>query len=115
MFSSSCRCCCSSWGLPFGGGFDGRTDGGRSLLFGRSLLGGRFGCAFGGGVLGRSATGDRKSTRLNSSHQIISYAVFCLKKKIHRPILAFLSQTHLDYEPRSSRTAPVTAFPTVEG
>src|SRR5258708_18077970 len=29
----------------------------------------------------RSAVGDRKSTRLNSSHQIISYAVFCLKKK----------------------------------
>src|SRR5258708_28448455 len=32
-------------------------------------------------------TEDRKSTRLNSSHQIISYAVFCLKKKtsiIHR-------------------------------
>src|SRR5258708_17242965 len=27
--------------------------------------------------------GDRKSTRLNSSHQIISYAVFCLKKKIY--------------------------------
>src|SRR5574341_2474345 len=25
--------------------------------------------------------GDRKSTRLNSSHQLISYAVFCLKKK----------------------------------
>src|SRR5258708_24434890 len=29
----------------------------------------------------RLAEGDRKSTRLNSSHQIISYAVFCLKKK----------------------------------
>src|SRR5258708_21497721 len=28
-----------------------------------------------------TATEDRKSTRLNSSHQIISYAVFCLKKK----------------------------------
>src|SRR5438552_13399008 len=32
---------------------------------------------------------DRKSTRLNSSHQISSYAVFCLKKKndldLHRP------------------------------
>src|SRR5258708_24592747 len=28
-----------------------------------------------------AAIGDRKSTRLNSSHQIISYAVFCLKKK----------------------------------
>src|SRR2546422_6000914 len=28
---------------------------------------------------------DRKSTRLNSSHGYISYAVFCLKKKKHRP------------------------------
>src|SRR5258708_11348597 len=32
---------------------------------------------------------DRKSTRLNSSHQIISYAVFCLKKK--KKILACTS------------------------
>src|SRR5258708_20497374 len=30
---------------------------------------------------GRTRFRDRKSTRLNSSHQIISYAVFCLKKK----------------------------------
>src|SRR2546430_17442349 len=30
---------------------------------------------------GRSAPLDRKSTRLNSSHSQISYAVFCLKKK----------------------------------
>src|SRR5207244_13451070 len=29
----------------------------------------------------KGETRDRKSTRLNSSHQIISYAVFCLKKK----------------------------------
>src|SRR5438270_3739537 len=29
----------------------------------------------------KSATTDRKSTRLNSSHSQISYAVFCLKKK----------------------------------
>src|SRR5258708_27652563 len=29
----------------------------------------------------RERISDRKSTRLNSSHQIISYAVFCLKKK----------------------------------
>src|SRR5438034_4972096 len=28
-------------------------------------------------------TADRKSTRLNSSHTVISYAVFCLKKKRH--------------------------------
>src|SRR3712207_6993913 len=31
---------------------------------------------------------DRKSTRLNSSHANISYAVFCLKKKISTPDLA---------------------------
>src|SRR5690349_22867556 len=31
--------------------------------------------------------GDRKSTRLNSSHVEISYAVFCLKKKTHNNIL----------------------------
>src|SRR5256885_13333763 len=30
---------------------------------------------------GAGALGDRKSTRLNSSHLVISYAVFCLKKK----------------------------------
>src|SRR5256885_9978448 len=29
---------------------------------------------------------DRKSTRLNSSHLVISYAVFCLKKKKHRVV-----------------------------
>src|SRR2546426_5960236 len=30
-----------------------------------------------------TSRGDRKSTRLNSSHLVISYAVFCLKKKNH--------------------------------
>src|SRR5256885_9558909 len=30
---------------------------------------------------GHALHGDRKSTRLNSSHLVISYAVFCLKKK----------------------------------
>src|SRR2546422_7234271 len=34
--------------------------------------------------LGRLLEGDRKSTRLNSSHGYISYAVFCLKKKKNR-------------------------------
>src|SRR5258708_10647271 len=38
---------------------------------------------------------DRKSTRLNSSHQIISYAVFCLKKK--KNIVLSRSTTHRDY------------------
>src|SRR2546426_3290558 len=32
-------------------------------------------------VPGKGGEGDRKSTRLNSSHLVISYAVFCLKKK----------------------------------
>src|SRR2546430_8088260 len=36
---------------------------------------------------GRDAL-DRKSTRLNSSHSQISYAVFCLKKKKNQPQLA---------------------------
>src|SRR2546422_8379422 len=37
-----------------------------------------------GSRLRPSASGDRKSTRLNSSHGYISYAVFCLKKKKKR-------------------------------
>src|SRR5271170_8272301 len=36
-----------------------------------------------GGSPGRVPPADRKSTRLNSSHEWISYAVFCLKKKKH--------------------------------
>src|SRR5947207_8606246 len=44
-----------------------------SCLFGKTRT-----C--GGGRMRRS-TRDRKSTRLNSSHTVISYAVFCLKKK----------------------------------
>src|SRR2546430_5764832 len=46
----------------------------------RLLLSDHRGCLFGGE--GEPAeSGDRKSTRLNSSHSQISYAVFCLKKK----------------------------------
>src|SRR5436305_12112242 len=35
---------------------------------------------------------DRKSTRLNSSHVRISYAVFCLKKKTQNPLTVKLAQ-----------------------
>src|SRR5256885_17017028 len=35
----------------------------------------------GGSCRGEDGARDRKSTRLNSSHLVISYAVFCLKKK----------------------------------
>src|SRR3712207_8930526 len=41
---------------------------------------------------------DRKSTRLNSSHANISYAVFCLKKNKPRPDLAYVS-THTPQPP----------------
>src|SRR5438034_3333284 len=37
--------------------------------------------AFGRSWTARHSSRDRKSTRLNSSHTVISYAVFCLKKK----------------------------------
>src|SRR5256885_3013144 len=39
---------------------------------------------------------DRKSTRLNSSHLVISYAVFCLKKKKHITQPSHLAALHLD-------------------
>src|SRR5258708_17312339 len=42
---------------------------------------------------------DRKSTRLNSSHQIISYAVFCLKKK---------KTTNTLYSPHSGSHRPLS-------
>src|SRR5437899_8963105 len=52
--------------------------------------------------LGRCAPnlprGDRKSTRLNSSHLGISYAVFCLKKKKNK--LANSVVSHSDTEPK---------------
>src|SRR5258708_14192320 len=38
---------------------------------------------------------DRKSTRLNSSHQIISYAVFCLKKKMLTIRRDFVVSSHM--------------------
>src|SRR2546427_8173039 len=38
---------------------------------------------------------DRKSTRLNSSHSQISYAVFCLKKKKKQTIMSYRQPMHL--------------------
>src|SRR5438132_9957129 len=54
-------------GVPLGGGAVGGPAGMRDT--GRSVH--------------RRTSQDRKSTRLNSSHTVISYAVFCLKKKKH--------------------------------
>src|SRR5256885_8226974 len=49
----------------------------------RDMLGGRLPdiTAIKAGVTKYASKRDRKSTRLNSSHLVISYAVFCLKKK----------------------------------
>src|SRR2546426_1664113 len=51
-----------------GGRADGRTGGKGQLITGRDYA-------------AQANIIDRKSTRLNSSHLVISYAVFCLKKK----------------------------------
>src|SRR5256885_5521267 len=57
---------------------------------------------------------DRKSTRLNSSHLVISYAVFCLKKKSHRLRSRMLTQLPcLAPSPARSQTLYEVARPTV--
>src|SRR3970282_1680981 len=72
---------------------------------------------FGEARSGRGTAQDRKSTRLNSSHITISYAVFCLKKKKHianvahaflrcgcdRRLLPPRSHTRLIAQPRRRR------------
>src|SRR5688500_20110920 len=54
-----------------------------SASIGNNILG-QFGMMGRFGDVVREKSGDRKSTRLNSSHLVISYAVFCLKKKSAR-------------------------------
>src|SRR2546430_7433269 len=70
--------------FPYTTLFRSLVDGGGQLL----VAVGRFGALQGhraphprGGRGARPREADRKSTRLNSSHSQISYAVFCLKKK----------------------------------
>src|SRR3712207_7832771 len=48
-------------------------------------------------VCGSKFVGDRKSTRLNSSHANISYAVFCLKKKKKNNVIRCLLVQLCDY------------------
>src|SRR5260221_1143647 len=73
-------------------------------------------CTIGGGQLRQKGFGvaiDRKRTRLNSSHTVISYAVFCLKKKKHTSELQshsdlvcrlLLEKKKISLNPHSSRT-----------
>src|SRR5207248_5532384 len=48
---------------------------------------------------------DRKSTRLNSSHRTISYAVFCLKKKKRKPDEARALSKPIGFQQQVIRTA----------
>src|SRR2546429_9040666 len=69
----------------FGGYFLAAFPAGRvmeKIGYKKGILAGLFLCAAGAVLfLPASSSRDRKSTRLNSSHGYISYAVFCLKKK----------------------------------
>src|SRR2546422_3441585 len=65
-----------------------------AVIGGTSLFGGR------GRVSSAVFGADRKSTRLNSSHGYISYAVFCLKKKkkaiyLTHPLHTFMQRLHV--------------------
>src|SRR5256885_7149848 len=67
----------------------------------RRWIGGRGGAHAGYRV---NACADRKSTRLNSSHLVISYAVFCLKKKKTARIHLHLSPDHPQHTHGDERT-----------
>src|SRR5258707_7332077 len=58
-------------------------------------------------LVGQALLGDRKSTRLNSSHANISYAVFCLKKKIRNDSTLPASGTR-DKPPREDTSTSTT-------
>src|SRR5258707_9421743 len=60
----------------------------------------------GRGSCGCSELGDRKSTRLNSSHANISYAVFCLKKKKNINIIRGLDHTNKRDKKITQNAAP---------
>src|SRR5256885_12062176 len=64
-----------------------------------------------GSVLWGFTLGDRKSTRLNSSHLVISYAVFCLKKKNNEVHPPFSEARHRDHGLTYPLTPHTTAAP----
>src|SRR3989449_5320610 len=76
-------------------------DAGRRFMGGHGIVGGHVPLAAGIGFAIKYKGGDqvcldRKSTRLNSSHGYISYAVFCLKKKktkTHRSTSTYMSHS----------------------
>src|SRR2546430_12527003 len=87
--------------LPISVQAEGLSDG-RHLLgpgvFARDQSGG-----VGGGQMGEDKEGDRKSTRLNSSHNPNSYARFCLKKKTKQGSYLSLQLLNVTAPPWSMR------------
>src|SRR5256885_12154989 len=60
---------------------------------------------------------DRKSTRLNSSHLVISYAVFCLKKDIQNPTAIAIkvdSSGTIEWQKKMGDSANTSAFDAIE-
>src|SRR2546429_4053349 len=58
----------------------------------------------------KGQVGDRKSTRLNSSHGYISYAVFCLKKKKKKQTEASSYMCHLTHPSFLSTRYPYSSY-----
>src|SRR2546429_5614355 len=84
LFRSCYACVCLAWYVAQGGGEPVVL---RQRLLGLAVCGASY-MVFAASAAALQA--DRKSTRLNSSHGYISYAVFCLKKNkdrtaVHRP------------------------------
>src|SRR5699024_11538101 len=64
--------------LKRAGNYDGNID---DVIIGNAMPEAEQGMNMANNIAGLAGLRDRKSTRLNSSHVSISYAVFCLKKK----------------------------------
>src|SRR2546426_3381136 len=106
-----------------GGGLDVRGNGGQVVAPGsRHKSGAIYAWA---PERGPRVDGDRKSTRLNSSHLVISYAVFCLKKKktsadllhTHDALRPFVigEMFHHDLRAPSKCLAVITDIPVARG
>src|SRR5256885_3076387 len=92
--------------FPYTTLFRSQRRGAFDLLPGRQAHRRSGGALHGGDQADREDAEDRKSTRLNSSHLVISYAVFCLKKKKLIPdrwfCIIYLSHAHYMHSPTAS-------------
>src|SRR5438128_9301124 len=82
--------------LPIFEALDASAMTGKRKVMGRDMSASQTALAIDGDL--HEHLGDRKSTRLNSSHGSISYAVFCLKKKNNVEIYRTLRESRLNLE-----------------